>query len=106
MKLGRGTPNPFSTLQSQTTLTGILEKRNGQDGAMDVTEPAQTEYVALALVGTKKDGTLQFCVNYHKLITVTIWNSYLILHMDECIDALGDATISLTLDANCIYLQL
>lgn len=36
-----------------------------------ISEPAQTEWVASIVCALRKDGTLSFCVNYHKLNAVT-----------------------------------
>lgn len=65
----------------------------------NVIEPAQSEWEALIVLALKRDGTLQLCMDYCKLDTVTILGSFLILHMDECIDCSGDATIFLTMHA-------
>lgn len=60
---------------------------------MDVVEPVQTELAAPIMFAPKKDGTLQFCVNYHRMNAVTIRDFYTILGMDECTDSPGDTTI-------------
>lgn len=55
----------------------------------------------------KKDGTSRICVaNCHKLRAVTIWESYPIPCMDDCIDSLSDTTIFSTLDANTRYWEV
>lgn len=48
----------------------------------------------------KKNGTQRFCVDYLNLNEVTIPDSYPISRMDDCIDNLGDTSVSSALDAN------
>lgn len=73
---------------------------------MDVIEPAQTEWASPIVFAPKKDGSLRFSVEYRKLNTVNVRDSYPIPRMDECIDSLGQATIFTTLDANSGYWQI
>lgn len=70
---------------------------------MKVVEPAETEWAAPTGLEPKNYGPFIFCVEYRKLNAVTEQDSYLIPRVDECIDILGDALISSTLDDKCIY---
>lgn len=70
---------------------------------MDVIESMQAEWVAPLVFAPKKDETLQFCKDYHKLDPVSIRDFYPILCLDECIDSSGDALIFYTLDGNSGY---
>ena len=54
----------------------------------------------------KKDGKLRFCVDYRRLNTMTVKDSYPLPRMDECIDSLGDASVFTTLDAYSGYWQV
>lgn len=49
----------------------------------DVIEPAISEWVAPIMFALKKDGSLQFCIDYRKLNAATIRDSYPIPRMDE-----------------------
>ena len=71
-----------------------------------VIEPATVEWASPAVFVPKKDGTMRFCVDYRKLNAVTLWDSYPLPRMDECIDSLGDATVFTTLDFNGGYWQV
>ncbi len=71
-----------------------------------VIEPVQSEWAAPVLFDPKKDGKLRFCVDYRKLNTLTVRDSYPLPRMDECIDSLGEATVFTTLDAYAGYWQL
>jgi hypothetical protein len=48
----------------------------------------------------------RFRVDYRKLNALTVNDFYPFLRMDECLDSLGDATISSTLDCNSGYWQI
>lgn len=73
---------------------------------INVIEPGSTEGASPTVFVSTKDETLLFCVIYRKLNAVTIWDSYPIPGMDECIDSLGDAIIFSTLDAISSYLKV
>lgn len=51
-----------------------------------VIEPANKECASLIVMVSKKYGSLRFCVEYRKLNTMGIRDSYSIPPMDECID--------------------
>lgn len=71
--------------------------------AVDVIEPAQTEWGLLIVFVPKRDCTLRLSVEFRKLHAVRIRDSYQIRHVDECIDSLCNATIFSTLDVNSGY---
>lgn len=73
---------------------------------MDVIYPAETEWAAPTLFVPKKDGTIRFSVDYHKLNAVTIPYSHPIPRMNECIATLGDTTSFSMLDAKSSYCQV
>lgn len=72
---------------------------------MDVIKTSRTEWVAAIVVAPKKNRTLRFCLNYSKLMTLTILYSYSILHMGEFVDSRGDAMIFSACDTNGRYRQ-
>jgi len=71
-----------------------------------VIEPATSEWASPVVLITKKDGSVRFCVDYRKLNSVTIRDTYPLPRMDECLDSLGDASIFTTLDCNSGYWQI
>ena len=71
-----------------------------------VIEPSNSEWAAPVLFAPKKDGRLRFCIDYRRLNTITVKDSYPIPRMDECIDSLGDAKVFTTLDAYSGYWQV
>jgi hypothetical protein len=56
--------------------------------------------------GSKPDGALRFCVDYHKFNMITVPETYPFPRMYECIDSLGDATVFTTLECNSGYWQI
>lgn len=56
-------------------------------------EVFQSQWALPASLVAKKDDTLHFCVYYRNFNCLGIQDMYLIPHMDECIDSLGNATI-------------
>ena len=71
-----------------------------------VIETATAEWASPVVFVPKKDGTMQFCVDYRKLNAATVRYSYPSLRMDGCIDSLGDATVFTTPDCNSRYWQV
>lgn len=59
--------------------------------------------VVTSRVRAKEGRHAHFLVDYANLKADTTQDSYLILHMDNCIDGLGDSTICSTSDANSRY---
>lgn len=73
---------------------------------MDDLKPMQTELRSPTVIFFKKEESFRFSVNYLKLNAMTIWDSYTMSLMDECMDWLGTETIFSTLDENCSYWQV
>jgi Reverse transcriptase (RNA-dependent DNA polymerase) len=74
--------------------------------AQKVIEPATCEWASPIVLVPKPDGTLRFCVDYRRLHTITVPDTYPLPRMDECIDSLGDALVFTTLDCNSGYWQI
>ena len=71
-----------------------------------VIEPASCEWASPVLLVKKADGSLRFCVDYRKLNSITVKDTYPLPRMDECLDSLGEAQYFTTLDCNSGYWQL
>jgi Reverse transcriptase (RNA-dependent DNA polymerase) len=74
--------------------------------AQQVIEPATCEWASPIVLVPKPDGTLRFCVDYRRLHTITVPDTYPLSRMDECIDSLGDALVFTTLDCNSGYWKI
>lgn len=68
-----------------------------------IIELATAEYVCPVVFYPKNHDTMRFCVDYRNLNTFTVWDSYLIPRMDDCIDSLGDVTAFTMRDCNRGY---
>lgn len=73
----------------------LMNHEIGEIVVMDVIKLPQTEWVLPILSAPKKNGTIRFCVDYRKLNEVLTWDSYLISHIDECIESLWTPQYSL-----------
>ena len=71
-----------------------------------VIEPAMSEWAAPVLFAPKKDGKLRFCIDYRKLDSMNIKDTYPLPRMDECIDSLGESEYFSTLHAFAGYWQI
>lgn len=65
-----------------------------------VVESAETDLAAPIVFGSKKDGYLSFCVDYRRLNSVTVPDSYPVPRMDDCIDLFGDTLVFSTFHPN------
>ena len=68
-----------------------------------VIEPANSEWASPVVLAPNPDGSLRFCVNYRKLNSLTVKDTYPLPRMDECIDSMGEAQFVTALDANSGY---
>lgn len=66
------------------------EKKSKGFLQMDGLETAQTGWMSPIMFVPKKDFTFDFSVDYQKLNSLEFQDSHLIMHMDECIDPLGN----------------
>lgn len=80
----------------------IIEEMRSQR----VIEESQSPWVSPAVLVKKKDGTIRFCVDYRKLNTVTIKDSYPLPRIDDILDQLSGNSWFSTLDLKSGYWQI
>lgn len=69
-------------------------------------KPYRAEWTAPIVFELKKDWSLRFEVDYGKLNSMKVRDSWPVLRMDECINPLGEMTIFSKLDASCDHRQV
>ena len=71
-----------------------------------VIEPTSSPWASPIVLVRKKDGTTQFCVDYRKLNSATVKDSYPLPRIDDSIDALSGSCWFSTLDLASGYWQV
>ena len=66
-------------------------------------ELASTKWASPVVLVPKKDGSIQFSVDYRRLNAKTAADSYPLPRMDDCIDTLRHAAVLTPLDCNYGY---
>lgn len=74
--------------------------------ANNIIRPSNSPWASPIVLVLKKDGTLRFCVDYHKLNAVTKKDSYPLPRIDDILDSLGNAKYFLSLDQCWGYWQI
>ena len=72
----------------------------------DVIRPGVSPWASPITLQPKKDGTLRFCVDYRKLISVTIPDRYPSVLIQDIFDHMSGTTIFSTLDLQSGYWQI
>ena len=71
-----------------------------------IIRPSMSPYAAPIVVVRKKGGEIRLCCDYRALNDITRKDSFPLPRIDECLDALGGATVFSSLDAASGYHQL
>lgn len=71
-----------------------------------VIKPGQSPWASPVVLVRKKDGKIRFCVDYRRLNSVTVFDSYPLPRIDETIDSLSGARYFTTLDLLSGYWQI
>ena len=71
-----------------------------------VIEPAQSEWAPPVVLVPKPDGSFRFCVDYRRMDTIPLRDTYPLPRMDECIQSLEYAPVFTTLDCNSGYWKI
>ena len=72
----------------------------------DVIEPSDSPWASPAVLVTKKDGTIRFCVDYRKVNFLTKKDSYPLPRIDDTLNTLGGAEYFCTMDLASGYWQV
>jgi hypothetical protein len=71
-----------------------------------IIRPSRSEWSSNLVLVKKKDGSLRCCVDYRQLNERTVKDTYLLPHIDDCLDTLAGAAYFSTFDLRSGYHQV
>ncbi|KAF0725832.1 hypothetical protein Ae201684P_018644 [Aphanomyces euteiches] len=86
---------PYRTSKAESD---IMEAEINQYLDLGLIRPSKSPWASPVLMIREPDGTIRFCVDYRKLNSVTIKDSYLMPRIDDLLDVLGRAKLFSTMD--------
>jgi len=90
---------PFQMREEVNKIIEDMRKRG-------VIEESQSIWMSSAVLVKKKDGTIRFCVDYRKLNSKTVKDSFPLPRIDGILDQLSDNTWFSTIDLKSGYWQI
>ena len=92
--------NPYRTgPQGRASIRkAVTEMKEG-----GVIRDATSDWASPVVLTPKPDGSMRFCVDYRRLNSLTVKNSYPLPRMEDCLDSLGEAQYFTALDCNSGY---
>ncbi len=82
-------------------------KRHVQDlVSQSILKESRSPWASPAIIVIKKDGGVRFFCDYRRLNQVTFKDAYPLPHVEESLDALGNAQVFSTLDLTAGYFQV
>ena len=72
----------------------------------EIMQPSTSSWVSLVVLVRKRDGSLQFCVDYRALNSVTKSHVFPLLRINDLLDKLGQAKYFTTLDLKSSHWQI
>jgi len=75
----------------------VKEEMNGMLKA-GIIQPSVSPWVSPIVLVPKKDGSIRFCVDYHKLNSKACFDAYPMPRIEEMFESIGAAAVITTLD--------
>ena len=72
----------------------------------NVISPSNSEWASCPVLVRKKDGKVRWCIDYRKLNSVTVKDSFPLPKIEECLDTLAGNSWFSTMDMNSGYWQI
>lgn len=107
-KIDTGAARPVRQPVRSTPLVFQGEEEQHLDTMLEagVITPSTSEWASPVVIGRKKDGGVRWCVDYRRLNSITVKDTYSLPKINECLDVLGETTVFSTLDLQGGYWQI